>query len=157
MANYTPSSKCYDVIKHYEGCELDAYLCPAGIPTIGYGNTFYKDGKPVKMGDKITKEQAEELLPGIVQKFALQVNNYIKTSLLQHQFDALVSLAYNIGMGNFAKSTLLGLVNKKAERIQVGNEFLKWNKSKGKELKGLTNRRKTEAELYKTGNIVYYN
>lgn len=157
MAKYTPSCKCYSLIKHYEGCELEAYLCPSGIPTIGFGNTFYSDGKPVKLGDKITKEQADILLPSIVQKFALSVNNGIKTNVLPHQFDAMVSLAYNIGIGNFTKSTLLGLVNKKASDIQIANEFLKWNKSKGVVMNGLTNRRKSEAELYKTGNVVYFN
>jgi lysozyme len=157
MAKYTPSQKCYDLIKHYEGCELEAYLCPAKIPTIGYGNTFYADGKPVKLGDKITKQQADELLPAIVQKFAISVANAIKTNVSQHQFDAMVSLAYNIGIGNFTKSTLLGLVNKKASDIQVANEFMKWNKSNGKILEGLNKRRKSEAELYKTGNVVYFN
>ena len=151
------SDKGLQLLMHYEGCKLEAYLCPAKIPTIGYGNTFYADGKPVKLGDKITKQQADELLPAIVQKFAISVANAIKTSVSQHQFDAMVSLAYNIGIGNFIKSTLLGLVNKKASDIQVANEFMKWNKSNGKILEGLNKRRKSEAELYKTGNVVYFN
>lgn len=154
MAKLTASSKCYDIIKHYEGCELEAYLCPAGIPTIGYGSTFYADGKPVKLGDKITQQQADELLPALVNKFAISVNNGLKVDIKQYQFDALVSLTYNIGIGNFRKSTLLGLINKKAADFQIASEFAKWNKSNGEVLKGLVKRRKSEATLYITGNVV---
>lgn len=152
----TPSNSCYNVIKHYEGCKLEAYLCPSKIPTIGFGNTFYTDGKPVKMGDKITLKQAEDMLPNIVLKFAQGVDRLVKRELLQCEFDALVSFAYNCGLGNLEKSNLLREVNKKGSALKIETEFLKWNKGGGKILDGLTRRRKTEALLYNQG-IVKFN
>lgn len=143
----TPSKACYDLIKEFEGLELEAYLCPSKIWTIGYGSTFYADGKPVKQGDKITKEQAEALLPNIVTKFAQSVTASLKIPVKQNQFDALVSLCYNIGIGNFRASTLLKLVNK-GQFDKAALEFAKWNKSKGKVLTGLVRRREAERVLF---------
>lgn len=151
----TPSNSCYNVIKHYEGCKLEAYLCPAKIPTIGFGNTFYSDGKPVKIGDKITLKQAEDILPNIVLKFAQGVDRLVKRELLQCEFDALVSFAYNCGLGNLEKSNLLREVNKKGSALKIETEFLKWNKGGGKILEGLTRRRKTEALLYNQGILKF--
>lgn len=142
-----PSTNCYKLIKEFEGCELTAYLCPAGIMTIGYGSTFYEDGKPVKQGDMITKERAEKLLPNIVTKFAQAVINSLKIGVTQNQFDAMVSLAYNIGVGNFRNSTLLRLVNK-GDFAKAALEFAKWNKSRGKVLAGLVRRREAERALF---------
>ena len=153
MMNPNPSANCYALIKHYEGCKLDAYLCPANIPTIGYGNTFYADGKPVKMGEKITKEQAEALLPNVVEKFAQSVNKAVKRVIKQHEFDALVSFTYNVGIGNLGKSTLLLKVNNNSPKEEIVAEFLKWNKAGGKVLDGLTKRRKSESYLYITGEV----
>ena len=150
-----PSNSCYNVIKHYEGCKLEAYLCSAGKVTIGYGNTFYADGKPVKMGDRITLKQAEDLLPNIVLKFAQGVDRLVKKELLQCEFDALVSFAYNCGLGNLEKSNLLREVNKKGSALKIETEFLKWNKGGGKVLEGLTRRRKTEALLYNSGLLKF--
>lgn len=151
----TPSNSCYNVIKHYEGCKLEAYLCPAKIPTIGFGNTFYSDGKPVKIGDKITLKQAEDILPNIVLKFAQGVDRLVKRELLQCEFDALVSFAYNCGLGNLEKSNLLREVNKKGSALKIETEFIKWNKGGGKVLDGLTRRRKTEALLYNQGILKF--
>lgn len=151
----TPSNSCYNVIKHYEGCKLEAYLCPAKIPTIGFGNTFYSDGKPVKIGDKITLKQAEDILPNIVLKFAQGVDRLVKRELLQCEFDSLVSFAYNCGLGNLEKSNLLREVNKKGSALKIETEFLKWNKGGGKILDGLTRRRKTEALLYNQGILKF--
>lgn len=151
----TPSNSCYNVIKHYEGCKLEAYICSAGKITIGYGNTFYPDGKPVKMGDKITLKQAEDMLPNIVLKFAQGVDKLVKRELLQCEFDALVSFAYNCGLGNLEKSNLLREVNKKGSALKIETEFLKWNKGGGKILDGLTRRRKTEALLYNQGILKF--
>ena len=151
----TPSNSCYNVIKHYEGCKLEAYLCPAKIPTIGFGNTFYSDGKPVKLGDKITLKQAEDMLPNIVLKFAQGVDRLVKRELLQCEFDALVSFAYNCGLGNLEKSNLLREVNKKGSALRIETEFIKWNKGGGKVLDGLTRRRKTEALLYNQGILKF--
>ena len=160
----TPSNSCYNVIKHYEGCKLEAYLCSAGKITIGFGNTFYPDGKPVKIGDKITLKQAEDMLPNIVLKFAQGVDRLVKRELLQCEFDALVSFAYNCGIGvnkpnekkkGLAGSTLLVEVNRKSPASIIEKEFLKYNRAGGKVLEGLTRRRKTEALLYNQGILKF--
>ena len=143
------SSLGLELIKEVEGFSANAYLCPAKIPTIGYGNTFYSDGRKVKLGEQISKTDALELLEKIVNKdFADKIFSAIKVPVAQNQFDAMVSLAYNIGTGSFLKSTLLKKVNA-GDFIGASEEFLKWNKSGGKELLGLTRRRKREQDLFK--------
>ena len=138
-----------ELIKEFEGFSANAYLCPAKIPTIGYGNTFYEDGRKVKLGEQISKTDALELLEKVVNKdFADKMFPAIKVPVTQNQFDAMVSLAYNIGTGAFLKSTLLKKVNA-GDFAGAGEEFLKWNKSGGKELLGLTRRRKKEFDLFK--------
>lgn len=138
-----------NLIKEFEGFSSVAYLCPAKIPTIGYGNTFYANGTKVKLGEQISKTNALELLELVVNKdFADKIFPLIKVKVSQNQFDAMVSLAYNIGVGNFSKSTLLKKVNS-GDFDGASNEFLKWNKSGGKELLGLTRRRKREHDLFK--------
>jgi len=96
----TPSENCYSLIRHFEGCRLKAYKCPAGIWTIGYGNTQYEDGRMVKAGDEITQSRAATLLQLIVAKFAISTDMMVKQEIRQHEFDALVSFCYNIGAGN---------------------------------------------------------
>lgn len=142
------SSEGIDLIKKFEGCKLNAYQCSAGKWTIGYGNTFYEDGIFVKKGDKISKERAEILLKLILTTFERDVSNLVKSSLNQNQFDALVSFAYNCGIGNLKASTLLKKVNTNPNDVSIKLEFMKWNKSKGKTLNGLTNRRESESTLY---------
>jgi lysozyme len=137
------------LLHKYEGLVLDAYLCPAKVPTIGYGNTFYEDGSKVKMGDKITKERAIELFENILEKnFASQVKRLIKSRVTNNQFSALVSFAYNVGVGNLKKSTLLKLVNSNPNDPAIRNQFMRWNRAGGKVLLGLTRRRESEANLY---------
>ena len=144
-------SKGYDLIKEFEGFSDRPYKCSAGIPTIGYGNTFYPDGKRVSMLDKqITKEYADEIFKNVVDNFAFKVSKLIKSKVTQNQFNALVSFAYNVGIGNLEKSTLLKLVNINPNDAMIAKQFLRWNKAKGKELKGLTNRRIKESALYYT-------
>ena len=139
----------YKLIAKHEGLRLKPYLCPARVPTIGYGNTYYADGKRVTMQDKpITKEQAYELLKIIADKFARQVDTVVTANITQNQFNALVSFAYNIGMGNFRKSTLLRMVNLSPYNASIRAQFIRWNKAGGVELRGLTNRRIDEANLY---------
>ena len=142
------SQNCINIIKKNEGLSLKPYLCPAGIPTIGYGNTFYADGTKVTMQDlSISLGQAEILLASTVNKFAVEVNKLLKVSLNQNQLDAVVSFAYNVGIGGFSGSTLLKKINAK-DFIGAKLEFAKWNKANGKVLAGLTNRRIDEAKLY---------
>lgn len=135
------------LIKAFEGCKLTAYKDAIGIPTIGWGNTQYENGVKVKIGDKITQERADELFLLIVSKFIQGVNQRVQP-VNQNQFDALVSFAYNVGLGNLEKSTLLKKVNKNPNDPTISTEFLKWNKAGGKVLLGLTRRRKAEAALY---------
>jgi lysozyme len=131
------------LIKKYEGCKLTAYLCPANIVTIGYGNTFYKDGSKIKLGDKITQQQAEELLMDLLPQFEAIVNKNIKIDLTQYQFDALVSFVWNCGKSE----TLFRLVNSKSKDLKEWWET-HYTTGGGKVLQGLANRRKEEAELF---------
>jgi lysozyme len=133
----------------YEGLRLDAYLCPAKVPTIGYGNTFYEDGSKVKIGDKITKKRADELFNNVLEKnFATPVRGLIKSKVTNNQFSALVSFAYNVGVSNLQRSTLLKMVNVNPKDPAIRAQFMRWNKAGGKELLGLTRRREAEANLY---------
>lgn len=147
----TPSQNCYDLIKSFEGCFLDAYPDPGhdnGLPiTIGWGSTTYKDGKLIKLGDTISQGLADELLAWEVDIKAQGVTGLLNgAGVTQNQFDAIVSFAYNVGLGNLASSTLL----KKVKRGEnASTEFLKWNKAGGKVMKGLTRRRVAERDLYR--------
>ena len=139
----------YKLIADFEGLRLKPYLDSVNIPTIGYGNTFYLDGKKVTMLDKpITKGEAFEMFKIIADGFARQVEKKLTKPVNQNQFNALVSLAYNIGIGNFYKSTLLRYVNLNPKDGNIAKEFLKWNKARGQVLKGLTSRRMKESSLY---------
>ena len=131
------------LIKKFEGCKLTAYLCPSGIPTIGMGNTFYKNGTKVKLGDKITQQQAEELLMDLLPQYEAIVNKNIKIDLTQYQFDALVSFVWNCGKSE----TLFRLVNSKSKDLKQWWET-HYTTGGGKVLQGLVNRRKAEAQLF---------
>jgi lysozyme len=142
-------NKGYLLITKHEGLSLKPYLCPAKIPTIGYGNTYYTDGKRVTLLDKdITKQQAFEMFKEIANRFAKRVDTLVTSNINQNQFNSLVSFAYNVGTGNFSSSTLLKKVNRNPDDLTIKDEFLKWNKAGGKVLNGLTNRRNEEADLY---------
>ena len=139
----------YRLICMFEGFSAKPYLCSAKVPTIGYGNTYYLNGKKVTLLDKpITELEAFEMFKTIADKFADKVSKLVTTPVDQNQFNALVSLAYNIGPANFQKSTLLRKVNFNQNDPSIRAEFLKWNKAGGQVLKGLTIRRKAEADLY---------
>lgn len=127
-----------------EGLRLKPYLDTKGVPTIAMGNTYYKDGTRVTMQDTpLTKEQAEELGTIIANDFAKKVKTFIKTNVNQNQFDALVSLAYNIGTEGFRTSTVLRKVNINPNDPTIGKAFMMWTKNKE-----LIGRRKTEVEQY---------
>ena len=144
----TPSNACYDMIKQFEGFSAKPYKCPAGIPTIGYGSTFYIDGTKVKMTDaEITKDKATEILSAVVNKFSLEVNKLIKVPVSQGQYDALVDFAYNLGAANLASSTLLKKLNAKCY-TEAADQFPRWNKAGGVILEGLTKRRNAERSLF---------
>lgn len=141
----------YKLITDFEGLKLKPYLDSVKIPTIGYGNTYYKDGTRVTMLDKeITQKEAFEMFKEIANRFAKSVSKSLKQPVTQNQFNALVSLAYNIGTGSFIGSTLLKKVNVNPNDPTIPNEFKRWNKAGGQVLKGLTNRRNYEAKIYTT-------
>lgn len=141
-------SNGYKLIQGFEGLKLSAYKDSVGIPTIGYGNITYENGTKVKMGDKITQERAGQLFQHFADSFASKVAGLIKKEVKQNQFNAMVSLAYNIGIGAFSKSTLLKKVNINPNDPTIKDEFAKWKLAGGKVIQGLVNRRKKEAELY---------
>ena len=136
------SDKGIALITSFEGLRLTAYRCSANVLTIGYGHTG-----GVKEGDRITKEQAIEYFRKDVERFEKAVLKYVTVPLEQHQFDALVSLAFNIGAGAFKSSTLLGILNS-GNYIGAASQFLRWNKAGGKVLKGLARRRDAEKDMF---------
>lgn len=135
-----------NLIKEFEGFRATAYICPAGVVTIGYGTTQIL-GTPVQLGTQITTHEAERFLEEDLKKFETAVNKNVSVELTQNQFDAVVSFVYNVGIGNFIKSTLLKKLNA-AKFAEAANEFLKWNKANKKVLAGLTRRRAAERELF---------
>lgn len=137
-----------ELIKKYEEFSSTPYLCPAKVPTIGYGATYYPNDKAVTLKDTpITEKQADEMLSFMLVKYENAVSRYVSVPLTQNQFDALVSFCYNVGQSNLLSSTLLKKLNNK-DYEGASNEFLKWNKSGGKVLQGLVNRRKDEREVF---------
>lgn len=133
------------LIKLFEGCKLTAYKCPAGIWTIGYGNTYYEDGSKVKEGDKITQERADDLLENLLPKYEAIVKKKITIPLTQNQFDALVSYVWNTG----GSDTLYKLINNKASDTEIRTWFeTKYITGGGHTLPGLVKRRKAEADLF---------
>lgn len=141
------------IIKKWESFMAKPYLCPAGVPTIGYGSTFYPNGTKVTMKDKaITKEEAHQLLVNsLVKTFEPQVDKAVVNEINDNQFSALVSFTYNMGIGNLESSTLLKKVNA-GDYLGASKEFKRWNKARVKGilqvLAGLTSRRKDETELF---------
>ena len=132
-----------ELIKKFEGCRLETYICPAGVFTIGYGHT----GADVKSGMKITQEEAETLLKNDLKAFEKGVQRIIKKELTQNQFDALVSFAYNLGLENLKKSTLAKLINQ-GKIKEASSQFERWVYANGVKLNGLIRRRKAEKELF---------
>ena len=144
------SQRLVDMIKAFEGFSAEPYLCPAKVWTIGHGTTRYPNGVFVGPQDPdITKGYAEQYLRADLVKFELGVSKAVTVPLSQNQFDALVSFAYNVGLGNLKSSTLLKLLNA-GKYSDAALEFLKWDKAKGKALPGLTKRRKAEMDLFNT-------
>jgi lysozyme len=137
-----------NLIKKYEGLRLSSYLCPAGVPTIGYGSTRHPNGKKVLLGEKLNNEkEATQLLLATLSPYEDAVNKHLP-NINQCQFDALVCFAYNVGTGALIKSTLLKKAKANNADPSILDEFLRWNKAGGKVLAGLTNRRREEANLY---------
>ena len=130
------------LIKKFEGCELEAYQCSAGVWTIGYGHT-----KGVTPNDSISQEEAEQMLVDELHEYESYVNEYVTVALSQNQFDALVSWVYNLGPANLKASTMLKVLNS-GEYEDVPAQMKRWNKAGGKVLEGLIRRREAEACLF---------
>jgi len=132
-----------DLIKQFEGFRSKAYICPAGVLTIGYGST----GKHVQPGMSINTAYGEKLLREDVSRFESAVNRLVTVPMSQGQFDALVSFAFNVGEGALAKSTLLRKLNA-GDYAGAAHEFKRWNRGGGRVLAGLVRRREAEAKLF---------
>ena len=147
------SDNCVDLVKHFEGLlerrgdEIHAYLCPAGVPTIGYGTILFPSGVKVKMGDIIDEGDAVDLLHWELDEKTAGVLRALEgVPAPQNWLDAYVSLAYNIGTTAFAGSTTCRLF-KEGDLLGAADAILMWNKGGGKVLPGLVRRRKSERNL----------
>ncbi|WP_423854680.1 lysozyme [Acinetobacter guillouiae] len=136
-----------DLICGFEGLELKAYDDGVGVCTIGYGTTIYPHGKAVQYGDTCTIEQAKNYMQYDLRRFEQAVTAAVNVPLNQNQFDALVSLSYNIGIGAFKNSTLLKLLNA-SDYHAASDQFDVWIKAGGKTVQGLVNRRAVEKLLF---------
>jgi len=136
-------------IKRWEGLELTAYRDVAGVLTIGYGST----GEHVKPGMRITEPQAENLLRQDLSRFEQAVERFVKVRLSDNQYAALVSFAFNVGVGAFERSTLLKRLNA-GDYASVPAELMRWTKAGGRRVQGLANRRAAEAGLWAKGSYV---
>ncbi len=138
-----------DLIKGFEGLELVAYEDAAGVLTIGYGHTSMAGPPLVTEGMIITEQEANDMLVRDVVKYEQAVTRYLTRAPTQHEFDAMVSLCYNIGPDNFSRSSVLKYFNA-GDKGQAAASFALWNKAGGKVLKGLVTRRAAEAKHFRT-------
>lgn len=136
-----------ELISSFEDTKLKAYDDGVGVWTIGIGTTVYPNGNKVKKGDVCTIDQAKSYFAHDLKRFEASVNKLVEVPLTQNQFDALVSLVYNIGQTAFSNSTLLKKLNAKDYQA-AADQFLRWNKGGGKVMKGLVRRREAERALF---------
>ena len=145
------SKKCVDLVKSFEGFSAKAYPDPAtgAEPiTIGYGSTRYADGSKVKMGDVVTNLEAQRLLLLDLERRYNAIKNWLPYNINQNQIDAVVSFAYNCGIGAFEKSTLRKKIWANPNDPAIKDEFMKWVRAGGKIMKGLQRRRRAECDMY---------
>jgi lysozyme len=138
-----------DLIKRWEGMRLTAYLCPAGVWTIGYGHTSAAGAPKVTQGMRITQEEASDILVRDLVKYESAVTRALTRTPNENQFAAMVSLCYNVGPGAFAKSSIAKKFNA-GDVSGAANAFRLWNKAGGKALQGLVSRREDERRLFLT-------
>lgn len=137
-----PSGAARVLVRQFEGCRLQAYQCPAGVPTIGVGHT-----RGVKLGDRCSQQQADLWLTQDLEDAAAVVSTLVRVPLTQGQFDALTSFVFNFGARKFGGSTLLILLNKGNYKA-AADQFSRWVYADGKVEPGLVKRRAAEAELF---------
>lgn len=150
MNDFNMGPEGLKLLKRWEGCKLTAYKCSAGVLTIGYGHTSMAGSPKVKAGMKITQAQAEEILKRDLKKYEDAVRNGLRVPVSQKMFDAMTSLCFNIGPAAFQRSSVLKFTNR-GDFHGAAARFKMWNKAGGRVLRGLTNRRHDEAELYIDG------
>ena len=138
----TTSKAGIDLIKRFEGLRLAAYFDAVGVRTIGYGHT-----RTVQPGQKISEDQADALLKDDLARFEHAVNDYVSVEINQHEFDALVSFAFNVGVDALRRSTLLRMLNE-GQRQAAADQFWRWDKAGGRTLAGLKTRRAEERDLF---------
>jgi lysozyme len=137
-----------DFIAKEEGCILRPYLDSVGVPTIGIGCTYYPGGIRLKMTDpSITREKAYDLFKAVLHHYETAVWSFTRDDINQNQFNALVSICYNIGVNGFRSSTLLKRVNQDPSNPDIREAFLMWSRA-GSNKSALLGRRKREAKLY---------
>lgn len=137
-----------EVIGEFEGFREYSYKDNGGIWTIGYGQTYYDDGRKVGEFHKITKQEAKLFLQKKVEKIYYFIVKKVNRALSDNQYCALISLVYNIGETAFARSTLLRCINLNKEKWEIKKEWLRWSYVKGVFIKGLRNRRIKETNIY---------
>jgi lysozyme len=147
------NTKGIELIKSFEGFKAKPYLCPAGVPSIGYGSTYYENGTRVTLRDpQITEQRATELLYHTLLGVENQVRSLVRKPINENQLSALVSFTYNVGSGNLRQSNLLKKVNGNPDNPLIREEFYKWKYAKvngiSTVLPGLVRRRIAEANLY---------
>jgi lysozyme len=143
------SDKGAEDLKGSEGFRSQPYPDGEGVPTIGFGSTFYENGTRVTLKDApITKERALQIFKVTLKQYTSAVDKNVTVPLTQNEFDALVEFTYNVGVAAFKGSTLLKLLNAGAPKDRVAAQFLRWNKDEGKVVPGLTNRRKRESNKF---------
>lgn len=137
-----------DLIRAFEGFRADPYLDAVGVPTIGYGSTYYPDGQRVRLTDPpISEPEARRLMQATLAEFEDGISAALRVGVTQSQFDALVCWAFNIGVSAAQESTLLRRLN--AGDVQgAADQFLRWNRAGGQVLRGLTRRREAERALF---------
>jgi lysozyme len=143
------SKECLKMLAHHEGVRQKPYKCPAGLWTVGVGHLI-GDGKtlPDSWNKTFTLDEVYDILAKDVARFERGVNKYITVPLRQNEFDALVSFSFNLGLGVLQRSTLRQALNRGDKEGAIAS-LLKYNKAGGKVLKGLDNRRKDEAALFR--------
>lgn len=145
----TPSKNCIDLIKKFEGFRSEAYQDSVGIWTVGYGSTMWPDGKKVQPGQRMTIQEAEAVMTWELTRKGKEILSGLPTTIInQNQYDALVSFAYNLGVGALLKSTLFKKLKVNPNDPSIRAEFMRWVNAGGKRLTGLVGRREAEANLY---------
>ena len=145
----TPSKNCIDLIKKFEGFRSESYQDSVGVWTVGYGSTMWPDGKKVQPGQRMTIQEAEAVMTWELTRKGKEILSGLPTTIInQNQYDALVSFAYNLGVGALLKSTLFKKLKVNPNDPSIRTEFMRWVNAGGKRLTGLVGRREAEANLY---------